>query len=68
MATIETKDLLTSTQAGELLGVSADTIKKYCQWGKLKAMKMGRDWLISRSEVSRYQADRVPPGRPARDS
>lgn len=70
MATIETRDYLTCVQAGHALDLSPDTIRKYCNnalEGKspsLKAMHVGRDWLINKSEIARYKRDRVGRGRP----
>jgi hypothetical protein len=32
--------------------------------GKLTAEKLGRDWLVGRTEAERYRAQRRPRGRP----
>lgn len=68
MATIDLSNLLTSAQVADALGISADSVRKYCQWGKLTGIKVGRDWFVTKSEVKRYQQVRVPAGRPARES
>lgn len=70
MATIETRDYMTCGDAAEALGLSADSIRRYCynaNIGKtpsLKAMHVGRDWLIHKSEIARYKRERVGKGRP----
>lgn len=65
MATINTKDFLTSSEVGDVLGVAADTVKVYCNRGVLDAIKVGRQWLIPKAEVKRYQEERKGPGRPS---
>ena len=50
-------DYITVNDYAALHGVSRETIKKKCQNGCLKtAKKVGRDWLIDKSEP--YPADR----------
>jgi hypothetical protein len=71
LATIETRDFLTCGQAAVALGLSPDSIRRYCynrEKGKtpwLKAMHVGRDWLIHKSEIARYKRERVGRGRPS---
>jgi hypothetical protein len=71
VATIETRDYLTCAKAAEALGLSADSIRRYCyneKVGKtpfLKAIHVGRDWLIHKSEIARYKKERVGRGRPS---
>ena len=68
MATIETNDLWDTTEAAEFLGISKDSVKKYCQLGAIEAIKMGRSWFISKSEVRRYKKESLgKKGRPSKD-
>lgn len=67
MATLETSDFLTSAQAAEQLDLSPETIRKYCQRKILASVKVGRDWLVYRSEIKRYKRERQPIGRPPRE-
>lgn len=64
MARIETADFLTTSQVAEELEITPDTVKHHCQRGNLPAIKIGREWLISRKELSRYIETRRPVGRP----
>ena len=72
LATIETRDFLSCNEAAETLGLSADTIRRYC-WNReagktpyLEAMHVGRDWLIHKSEIARYKRERNGRGRPTK--
>lgn len=55
MPQINTDKLLTTAQAAEIIGVSADTVKKYCQRGSIKALKIGWSWMIIPEELKKYQ-------------
>ena len=39
--------MLTTAEAGAILGCSACTVRNLCQAGKLPATKFGRAWMIS---------------------
>jgi predicted site-specific integrase-resolvase len=56
--------LRTTAQAGKALGLSTDTVKIYCNTGKLAGIKIGNNWMIAESEIKRYQKNRIPAGRP----
>jgi excisionase family DNA binding protein len=45
---------MTLTEAAELLGVDASTLRHQIANGKLKARKVGRDWHVTPAEVKRY--------------
>ena len=49
--------LLTLIQAAERLGVTAATLRAQIHRGKLKAAKLGRDWLVEATEVERYRQE-----------
>ena len=42
MAKIETTKLWDTTQAADYLGITKDSVKKYCQNGAMEAIKIGR--------------------------
>jgi excisionase family DNA binding protein len=46
---------LSTREAGDLLGVSTDTVSSWCTTGKLRAVKLpgGRAWRIRRDDVQR---------------
>lgn len=58
------KHFVTTRQAAAMLGLSAETIKKYCQKRRFRARKIGSSWLVLLADVTRYQAERRPVGRP----
>jgi excisionase family DNA binding protein len=53
-----------TADAAEILGLTTETVKKYCQRGVLSARKFGSSWMVLRSDIDRYRANRRPPGRP----
>jgi excisionase family DNA binding protein len=55
---------MTTKQAAAVLGIAARTVKDYCYDGKLKAAKVGRDWLIAEQDLEQFKASRRPRGRP----
>ena len=58
------KNLITSKEASEELGVSVRRVVALINAGKLPAKKLGRDWVIRKSDL-RLVRDRKP-GRPAK--
>jgi excisionase family DNA binding protein len=44
-------ELLSTSEAAEKLGVSAIRIRQLIQEGKIKAKKLGRDYVIEESEL-----------------
>lgn len=55
--------LLTTNQAAARLNVTRPLVIRLCQQGRIKAQKVGRDWLIEEKELSKYKPRKV--GRPA---
>ncbi len=41
-----------------MLDVTLSAVQKAIHKGRLKASQLGRDWLIEREEVERYQRER----------
>lgn len=50
-------ELLTLRQASRELAVAHATLRAQVHRGKLKATKVGRDWLVTRDEIERYRRD-----------
>lgn len=48
-------DHLTTQQAGDLLGVSAQRVLALIRDGRLPATKVGRDWLIARQDLENFE-------------
>lgn len=47
-------DIMTTTEAAELLRVGPDAIRRWCERGKLEAQRInGWQWAISRDSVMR---------------
>lgn len=43
---------LTSVQASQVLGVNPDTMRRYLREGKVRALRLGKDWKIPESALS----------------
>jgi excisionase family DNA binding protein len=58
--------LLTLRDAAARLGITADTLRAQVRRGRLRATKLGRDWLVEEAEVARYERTSLGrTGRPA---
>ena len=52
-------NLLTLAQAGELLGLSATTLRVQVKRGRLEATLYGKTWLVTEDEVERYRREHL---------
>ena len=58
--------LLTLRDAAARLGITADTLRAQIRRRRLRATKLGRDWLVEEAEVARYERTSLGrAGRPA---
>lgn len=64
MAIKFTETYYTTAEAAELLGVATDTVKVYCNTGRIKGEKAGHAWMVPESEIKRYKQDENAIGRP----
>ena len=55
---------LTLKEAAEQLRVTPDTLRQQIRAGRLRARKVGRDWMVTPREVARYDRERGPQGKP----
>lgn len=51
----------TIPQAAEDLGVSPQTLRLQARLGKLRATKVGREWLVNDMEIERYRRENLRP-------
>jgi excisionase family DNA binding protein len=56
------KGLITSKEASEELGITVRRVLALIKAGKLPAQKLGRDWVIRRSDLDFVRVRK--PGRP----
>lgn len=54
---------LTTEQAARELGVSTRRVRQYIEEGRLKAKKIGRDYIINSRSLAAFKP--LPPGRPS---
>lgn len=58
---IKSKDnYLTSAEAARALGFSHDYVRKLILQGKLKAEKLGRNWIIEKRDLRKIHRQRFP--------
>ena len=63
------RTLLTLPIAAEQLGIASDTLRAQIRRKRLRAERLGRDWVVEEREVARYRRDSLgKPGRPRRGS
>lgn len=65
-STLACMELLSLAEASRILGVAHDTLRAQVHRGKLGAIKVGRDWLVTRDEVDRYRTESLRKPRKAR--
>lgn len=63
---------MTTTEAAAFLQVKDSRVRQLCRSGELPAQRVGRDWIVLRSELEAYAKRRAEqnvagkPGRPYR--
>jgi excisionase family DNA binding protein len=48
-------DWITTNEAAELTGYSPVTMRQFAREGKIKSLKLGRDWFLNRESVLAYK-------------
>jgi excisionase family DNA binding protein len=49
-------DFITTTEAADRLGITRQTLSLYLRQGKLRGVKLGKEWRIPRQEFERLLA------------
>jgi excisionase family DNA binding protein len=57
-------DIISTNEAAKELGVTTIRVRALISAGRLPAQKIGRDWIICRSDLDLVRARR--PGRPSK--
>lgn len=56
--------MLTTPQVAEILGVSIRRVQAMITAGRLPAVKVGRDWMIEKSDLKKVKNRNKKGGRP----
>jgi excisionase family DNA binding protein len=48
-------ELLNSEEAARILEVHPRSVLNYVRWGQLAATKLGRDWVIKKSDIAAFE-------------
>jgi excisionase family DNA binding protein len=51
---------MTSLEAAQLLGLTQDYVRKLILQGKIKALKLGHNWLCTRKAIKHIKRQRFP--------
>ena len=54
-------------QAAEISGLHPQTLREHLRAGRLKAMRIGRVYVIDEADLHAFMATRKKPGRPRKD-
>ena len=60
--------MLSVKQAAEQLGITPPLVRRYCEQGRIKAEKVGRDWVITQAALNSFARKVRRVGRPKRDT
>jgi excisionase family DNA binding protein len=52
---------LTSAEVAQTLGVTHDYVRKLIAKGKIKAEKLGRNWIVNKKNLRNVRRQRFPP-------
>jgi len=56
--------LYSTTETAELLGISDSLVRRYLREGRLKGLEVGKFWVISETEISRFEKIKRVRGNP----
>lgn len=55
-----TANYITAAEAAETLGFSKDHVRKLINQGRIKAEKLGRNWIIEKKNLEKIHRQRSP--------
>jgi excisionase family DNA binding protein len=61
---MEINNLISLSEAASISGLSPDHLRRLAEQGKLRAKKIGRNWVTTKEALSDYIEKRRPRGRP----
>lgn len=62
----EMKDLIPVPLAAQRAGVARNTMFRAARSGKIKAVKLGHDWLVYASDIERWKKEHYRPDKAIR--
>ena len=57
-------NLFNATEAAEYLGLTDSLVRSYCRQRRIKAERIGRNWVITKKELDRFKKQPRPMGNP----
>lgn len=58
---------LSTTEAAARLGIDPSRVRLWCKQGRIRAIKVGGNYIIEEAEFERFAAIPRPNGRPRKD-
>lgn len=55
--------ICTPAEAAAILGLTEERVLQFCREGRLKARKMGRDWVILTASLAVFSKQKRPTGK-----
>lgn len=59
-------EYVTTSEAAELMGMWVRSVRNLIKAERLKAVRVGRDWLVSKASISEYLKTKSTKGRPTK--
>lgn len=58
------KDYIVVSEAAKLLKIHEDSLRRLLRTGRIKAMKLGKQWYVHKEELESFASTYIPgPGR-----
>ena len=57
-------NLFNATEAAKYLGLTDSMVRNYCRQQRIKAERVGRNWVITKRELDRFKKTPRPIGNP----
>lgn len=57
-------NMFNSTEAGAYLGLDSSMVRRYCIEGRIRAEKIGNNWVMTKKELDRFASIERRAGNP----
>ncbi len=64
MVRIGKEDFYTVTEASEMLGINCSLVRRYIREERIPAAKIGKTWMLAKSEIKKFENKPRPRGNP----
>lgn len=64
---VDMGDWLVTAEVADLLHVDTSRVRRYCESGDLKAVKLGGSWIVKKEDLEQFKKVRRRIGRPNKE-